>query len=162
MKTLLKLFILTLSFTQAGYALAVNDLYEGSFEGTWRYGDDEEEDVNLLVKPITGREGSFRAILISGDEKLAVYQVNPEATGRYTMTPYSVGTDGEIGIVDDNPSLTLTASTPTAWHDEVNFVIVSANSGNNRGFTGTIRITDTTCRYRWIGPLSGTYDLRGG
>ncbi|MBP9681998.1 MAG: hypothetical protein KBD76_11375 [Bacteriovorax sp.] len=126
-------------------------LKEGGYLGNHN-GDDK---VNLLVKPAPGREGSFFAVLMKDEEKISLYLVDEINSNSYSMTPLEVTTDGEIGVVNDDPSLVISMAKNKKGQDV--FKIMSANSGNNVGFTGFFEFEGKESKVSWLAVDDGQY-----
>jgi hypothetical protein len=142
--TLLLLAVIS-SNTYAGF-LKVGG-YLGSQNG--------EEKVNLLLKSAPGREGSFFAVLMKDAKKISLYLVDEINANSYAMTPLEVTKDGEIGIVNDDPSLVISSAKGTNGQDV--FKIMSANSSNNAGFTGFFEFEGKQSKVNWLAIDDGQY-----
>jgi hypothetical protein len=115
------------------------------------------EKVNLLLKPAPGREGSFFAVLMKDDKQISLYSVDVLNSTSYAMTPLEVTADGEIGVVNDDPSLVIASAKGTRGQDV--FKIMSANSGNNVGFTGFFEFEGKPSKVTWLEISDGEYKL---
>lgn len=148
-----------LSFSWVSAAPAAETIsLEGAHVG---YSTTSEERIELLIQPIEGREGSYLGLMVMLDPKVVLYQIDPLSPGTYTMVPIQVTEDGEIGVPNDNPSLTLNL-TARKDRSRVSFQILSANSGNDRGFKGPIRFRgEEDPDLGWIDLLPGKYRPEG-
>jgi hypothetical protein len=126
-------------------------LKEGGFAG--RHND--KECVNLLLKAAPGREGSFFAVLMKDEKKISLYMVDEMNSNSYSMTPLEVTSDGEIGVINDDPSLVISAAKNNKGVDV--FKIMSANSGNNVGFTGFFEFEGRPSKVTWLSIDGGEY-----
>lgn len=146
-----KLFIfLTFSLLSTG-ALA-GFLKEGGYQGSHNGSD----KVNLLLKPATGREGSYFAVLMKDAKKISLYLVDEINSSSYSMTPLEVTKDGEIGVVNDDPSLVISSAKNKKGQDV--FKIMSANSSNNSGFTGFFEFDGNPSKITWLTIDDGQYE----
>lgn len=145
-----KLFIL-LAFsalsgnTFAGFLAAGG--YLGSHNG--------EDKVNLLLKPAPGREGSFFAVLMKDAKKISLYLVDEINSNSYSMTPLEVTRDGEIGVINDDPSLVISSAKINKGQNI--FKIMSANSSNSTGFTGFFAFEGKASKVTWLSVDDGQY-----
>lgn len=119
-------------------------LKEGGFAGK----HDGKENVNLLLKSAPGREGSFFAVLMKDEKKISLYMVDEINSNSYSMTPLEVTADGEIGVINDDPSLVISSAKNNKGTDV--FKIMSANSGNNVGFTGFFEFEGKDSKVSWL------------
>ena len=126
-------------------------LKEGGYLGNHNGSD----KVNLLVKPAPGREGSFFAVLMQDEEKISLYLVDEINSNSYSMTPLEVTSDGEIGVVNDDPSLVISTAKNKKGQDV--FKIMSANSGNNVGFSGFFEFEGKESKVTWLAIDDGQY-----
>lgn len=141
MKTLLTLLLTTTGLAFAGpmpqgeHKLA---LPEGSYRG--HVNNDDKTEAKLLVRPFKQeRLGSYLALLII-ETKVNMYLVDPldeRSNTNFTMTPIVVTGDGEIGIVNSDPSLVLSIGAEEC-DGLPEFTIANANSRNQIGFQGSI------------------------
>lgn len=132
-------------------AFAAGFLKEGGYLGSHNGVD----KVNLLVKPAPGREGSFFAVLLKDDKKISLYLVDEINSSSYAMTPLEVTRDGEIGVVNDDPSLVISSAKNNKGQDI--FKIMSANSTNNNGFTGFFEFSGKASKMSWLAIQDGQY-----
>jgi hypothetical protein len=114
-----------------------------------------EDKVNLLVKATPGREGSFFAVLMKDSKKISLYLVDEINSSSYSMTPLEVTRDGEIGVVNDDPSLVISSAKNNKGQDV--FKIMSANSSNNAGFTGFFEFEGKSAKVQWLTIDDGEY-----
>lgn len=126
-------------------------LKEGGFLGKHNGAD----KVNLLLKPAPGREGSFFAVLMKDSKKISLYLVDEINSSSYAMTPLEVTSDGEIGIVNDDPSLVISSAKGSKGQDV--FKIMSANSSNNSGFTGFFEFGGKSSQVKWLSINDGQF-----
>ncbi len=147
---LLKLSTITLLVSLSFFTEA-NFLKSGSFLGT----HNGEDKVNLLLKTVPGRSGSFLAILMKTEEKISLYMVDKLNSTSYTMTPLEVTNDGELGVVNDDPSLVISSSQNNK--NELVFKIMSANSSNNVGFEGHFEFKNKPSKFSWLEINPGEY-----
>lgn len=143
---------IALAFTlMSTSAFSAGFLKSGSYLGS----HNGEEKVNLLVKAAPGREGSFFAILMKDAKKMSLYLVDEINSNSYSMTPLEVTSDGEIGVVNDDPSLVISSAKNNKGVDV--FKIMSANSSNNVGFTGYFEFSGKTSKMAWLAIDGGEY-----
>ncbi len=133
---------------------ATASLREGAYLGQHN-GDDK---INLLLKEVPGRVGSFFALLMKSEEMMSLYIVDELNHSSYAMTPLEITSDGEIGIVNEDPSLVISLS--TGKKGQQIFKIMSSNSGNNRGFNGFFSFKGKKSKYTWHNFMSGRYKLK--
>lgn len=126
-------------------------LKEGGFQGNHNGAD----KVNLLLKSAPGREGSFFAVLMKDEKKISLYLVDEINASSYSMTPLEVTKDGEIGVVNDDPSLVISSAKNNKGVDI--FKIMSANSSNNNGFTGFFEFAGKESKVSWLSIEGGEY-----
>jgi hypothetical protein len=126
-------------------------LREGGFEGT----SSSKGCVNILLKKAPGREGSFFAVLMKNEKKISLYMVDEINASSYSMTPLEVTTDGEIGVINDNPSLVISSAKNSKGADI--FKIMSSNSGNDVGFTGYMEFDGKKSDFNWVQMDSGEF-----
>lgn len=126
-------------------------LKEGGYLGK----QNSEEKVNLLLKSAPGREGSFFAVLMKDAKKISLYLVDEINANSYSMTPLEVTKDGEIGVVNDDPSLVISSAKGEKGQDV--FKIMSANSSNNAGFTGFFEFEGKVSKINWLQIDDGQY-----
>ena len=130
----MKLKNVSILFALTFVMLSLNSLAAGFLnEGGYLGSHNGTEKVNLLLKPAPGREGSFFAVLMKDEKKISLYLVDEINSNSYSMTPLEVTKDGEIGVINDGPSLVI--SIAKNKKNENIFKIMSANSSNNNGFT---------------------------
>ncbi len=146
-----KLTILMSLALLSSNTFAAGFLKEGGYLGSHN-GDDK---VNLLVKSAPGREGSFFAVLMKDAKKISLYLVDEINSNSYSMTPLEVTKDGEIGVVNDDPSLVISSAKNNKGSDV--FKIMSANSSNNAGFTGYFEFAGKTSKVSWLEIDGGEY-----
>ncbi len=146
---LLALSLMSLNTFAAGF------LKEGGYLGS----HNGSEKVNLLVKPAPGRDGSFFAVLMKDEKKISLYLVDEINSSSYSMTPLEVTKDGEIGVVNDDPSLVISAAKNKK--NENIFKIMSANSSNNAGFTGFFEFSGKAAKVSWLDIDGGEYKADG-
>ena len=126
-------------------------LKEGGYLGS----QNGEEKVNLLLKPAPGRDGSYFAVLMKDAKKISLYLVDEINSNSYSMTPLEVTKDGEIGVVNDDPSLVISSAKNNKGQDV--FKIMSANSSNNAGFTGFFEFEGKASKVSWLSMPDGEY-----
>lgn len=126
-------------------------LKDGGYLGSHN-GDDK---VNLLVKAAPGREGSFFAVLMKDEKKISLYLVDEINSSSYSMTPLEVTKDGEIGVVNDDPSLVISSAKNNKGQDV--FKIMSANSSNSSGFNGYFEFKGAPSKVTWLDIEGGEY-----
>ncbi len=141
-------------------ALAFSLLSSNAFAGFLKEGgylgkQNGEEKVNLLLKPAPGREGSYFAVLMKDAKKISLYLVDEINANSYSMTPLEVTKDGEIGVVNDDPSLVVSSARGENGQDV--FKIMSANSSNNAGFTGFFEFEGKSSKTKWLQIDDGQY-----
>lgn len=146
-----KLSILLAFSVLSSSAFAAGFLKEGGYLGAHNNGD----EVNLLVKPAPGRDGSFFAVLMKDAKKISLYLIDEINSSSYSMTPLEVTKDGEIGVVNDNPSLVISSAKNNKGADV--FKIMSANSGNSAGFSGFFEFAGKTSKVAWLEVDDGGY-----
>jgi hypothetical protein len=139
---------MTVVFSSGAYA---GFLSTGGYVGSHN-GDDK---VNLLLKPATGREGSFFAVLMKDEKKISLYMVDVINSNSYAMTPLEITSDGEIGVVNDDPSLVISSAKNNKGQNV--FKIMSANSGNNSGFNGYFEFDGKASKVSWLTLTDGQY-----
>lgn len=140
--------------------LALSALSTSAFAGFLKEGGylgkhNGEDKVNLLIKPATGRDGSFFAVLMKSEKKISLYLVDEINANSYSMTPLEVTKDGEIGVVNDDPSLVISSAKNNEGKDV--FKIMSANSTNNNGFTGFFEFEGRSSKVSWLAIDDGEY-----
>jgi hypothetical protein len=141
-------------------ALAFSVLSSSAFAGFLKEGgylgkQNGEEKVNLLLKAAPGREGSFFAVLMKDAKKISLYLVDEINSNSYSLTPLEVTKDGEIGVVNDDPSLVVSSAKGEKGQDV--FKIMSANSSNNAGFTGFFEFEGKASKISWLHIDDGQY-----
>lgn len=124
-------------------------------DGTYLGSHNGEDKVNLLIKPAPGRDGSFFAVLMKDAKKISLYLVDEINSNSYSMTPLEVTRDGEIGVVNDDPSLVISSAKNNKGADV--FKIMSANSSNNAGFTGFFEFAGKPSKIAWLEIDGGEY-----
>ena len=150
-----------MNLKKATIALAFSLLSTSSFSagflkaGSYLGSHNGEDKVNLLVKAAPGREGSFFAVLMKDAKKISLYLVDEINSNSYSMTPLEVTADGEIGVVNDDPSLVISSAKNNKGTDV--FKIMSANSSNNVGFTGYFEFAGKTSKMAWLEIDGGEY-----
>jgi len=158
---ILNLLGLAILFNLSGtIALAANkglpDL-SGSYNGTLKDGD----DVDLLLRPIPGREGSYLGVMIRLDPKVVIYRIDPLGASTYAMNPLQVTEDGEVGVNNDDPSLVLTLGATRDSAGRPEMTITNANSSNQSGFHGPIFFQGNTySKLTWTDYVPGYYRNR--
>lgn len=140
-----------LAFTVLSSNAFAGFLKEGGFLGK----QNGEEKVNLLLKSAPGREGSFFAVLMKDAKKISLYLVDEINSNSYAMTPLEVTRDGEIGVVNDDPSLVISSAKGSNGQDV--FKIMSANSSNNSGFTGFFEFEGKSSKITWLSFNDGQF-----
>jgi hypothetical protein len=95
-------------------------------------------EVTLLVEPLSGREGSYLAVMIQLPSKVMAYRVDPLSKTQFAMNPIQITEDGSLGVPNDNPSLILDQGIGNKGTRRATFSISNANSDNKAGFQGTI------------------------
>ncbi len=140
-----------LAFSLLSSSAFAGFLKEGGYQGSQNASD----RVNLLLKPAQGRDGSFFAVLMKSDKKISLYLVDEINSNSYSMTPLEVTKDGEIGVVNDDPSLVISSAKDKKGEDV--FKIMSANSTNNSGFTGFFEFDGKASKYSWLPIQDGQY-----
>lgn len=146
MRHLFFTFLITLSTN-----LFAGFLSEGGLKGT----HNEKEEVNLLLKKVEGREGSFVGVLIKDTKRVSLYMIDEISNSSYSMTPLEVTKDGEIGMINDDPTLVLSTTENKRGQKIVR--IMSANSSNNAGFSGYFDFDDKKSKYSWQSVQSGLF-----
>lgn len=149
-----------MNFKKITFLLALSVLSSSAFagflkEGAYLGAHNGEDKVNLLVKPAPGREGSFFAVLMKDAKKISLYMVDEINSSSYSMTPLEVTKDGEIGVVNDDPSLVISSAKNNKGQDV--FKIMSANSSNNAGFTGFFEFSGKASKVAWLEIDGGEY-----
>lgn len=120
-------------------------------------GKNKSGKIHLILKEAPGRTGSFLGMLLAPSEKMRLYLIDEIQQNKYAMIPLEITSDGEIGIINDNPSLELST------YDEDGKTTVnirSANSGNNTGFTDTMTMKESDKYIRWVDLQEGKYKYR--
>jgi len=149
-----------MNFKKMTFILALSVLSSNAFAGFLKNGGylgahNGKDKVNLLVKAAPGREGSFFAVLMKDEKKISLYLVDEINSSSYSMTPLEVTKDGEIGVVNDDPSLVISSAKN---NDGVNvFKIMSANSSNNSGFSGYFEFDGKASKVEWLEIEGGEY-----
>lgn len=135
---------------------ALTTLSEGTYEGHLK-----DERILLMLKNAPGRSGSFLGLLMTKNKNVSLFVIDTTRTSRstYTMTPFEVTRDGEIGIVNDDPSLIIRLKDMNGENPQ--FQIVSSNSGNDFGITGVMEFDKKTRYTVWKSFASGEFE-RGG
>lgn len=128
-----------------------NFLKEGSHLGT----QNGEECIHLLLKSAPGRAGSFFGMLINNDDKISLYLIDVINQTSYAMTPLEITQDGQIGIVNDDPSLVISSSQNSKG--EQIFRITNANSSNQAGHNGFFEFEGKQSEVSWTEIKSGEY-----
>lgn len=146
-----KSITIALAFSVLSSSAFAGFLKEGGYLGAHN-GDDK---VNLLLKSAPGREGSFFAVLMKDAKKISLYLVDEINANSYAMTPLEVTKDGEIGVVNDDPSLVISSAKNNKGVDV--FKIMSANSSNNNGFTGFFEFAGKASKVTWLNIEGGEY-----
>jgi hypothetical protein len=141
----LSLSIILSSSAFAGFLNAGG--YQGSHNGN--------DKVNLLLKAAIGRQGSYFAVLMKDEKKISLYLVDEINSNSYSMTPLEVTKDGEIGVVNDDPSLVISSAKNNKGRDV--FKIMSANSGNTSGFNGYFEFEGKPSSMTWLDIDAGLY-----
>lgn len=149
-----------MNFKSMTLALALSVLSTSAFAGFLKEGGylgahNGEDKVNLLLKAAPGREGSFFAVLMKDAKKISLYLVDEINANSYAMTPLEVTKDGEIGVVNDDPSLVVSSAKNNKGVEV--FKIMSANSSNNNGFTGYFEFAGKTSKVSWLEIEGGEY-----
>ncbi|MEK6707069.1 MAG: hypothetical protein AABZ06_14925 [Bdellovibrionota bacterium] len=169
MKTLLKQSILKtlaaslVSAVLMPAAMASHTDLTGSYSGT----NDKKEKLDLMMRPIVGREGSYLAVLIRfkngllgyRPQRVSFYRIDPLKNNSLDLTPMNVTADGFIGVNNSDPSLVLNISNGS---DKNLFTITSANSGNTAGFQDVMTFNKKTSNSLWGRLQSGAYWLKNG
>ena len=88
-------------------------------------------------------------------KKISLYLVDEINANSYSMTPLEVTKDGEIGVVNDDPSLVISSAKNNKGQDV--FKIMSANSSNNAGFTGFFEFEGKASKVSWLSMPDGEY-----
>lgn len=140
-----------LAFSVLSTSAFAGFLKEGGYLGK----QNGEEKVNLLLKSAPGREGSYFAVLMKDAKKISLYLVDEINSNSYSMTPLEVTKDGEIGVVNDDPSLVVSSAKGEKGQDV--FKIMSANSSNNAGFTGFFEFEGKSSKITWLHIDDGQY-----
>lgn len=145
--------------------LSLSILSTNAFAGFLKAGGylgskDGKDEANLLLKSAPGREGSFFAVLSSTianpkSVKVSLYLVDEINSTSYSMTPLEVTKDGEIGVVNDDPSLVISSARNNQGKDV--FKIMSANSSNKAGFTGFFEFGGAASKISWLSIDDGQY-----
>ncbi len=150
----MKLKMLTLSLL-----ISMSTLVEANFLKTGSYlGSHNGKDcVDLMLKPAPGRDGSFLAVLMKDEKKVSLYVVDLINSTSYAMTPLEVTARGEIGIINDDPSLVITSGKDDEGKQV--FKIMSANSSNQKGFTGFFEFKGKSSKATWLEIQDGQYKL---
>ncbi|MBC7713726.1 MAG: hypothetical protein H7177_10320 [Rhizobacter sp.] len=146
-----KLSILVAFSVLSTSAFSAGFLKEGGYLGS----QNGEEKVNLLIKSAPGRDGSFFAVLMKDEKKISLYLVDGINSNSYSMTPLEVTKDGEIGVVNDDPSLVISSAKNNKGNDV--FKIMSANSTNTAGFTGYFEFEGKVSKVSWLNIDGGEY-----
>lgn len=149
-----------MNFKKMTLLLALSVLSSSAFAGLLKDGGylgahNGKDKVNLLVKSAPGREGSFFAVLMKDEKKISLYLVDEINSSSYSMTPLEVTRDGEIGVVNDDPSLVISSAKNNKGQDV--FKIMSANSSNNNGFTGYFEFDGKASKVEWLDIEGGEY-----
>ncbi|MDD4972744.1 MAG: hypothetical protein PHY93_00255 [Bacteriovorax sp.] len=71
------------------------------------------------------------------------------------LIPLEVTKDGEIGVVNDDPSLVISSAKNNKGQNV--FKIMSANSSNNVGFTGFFEFEGKASKVTWLAIDDGQY-----
>lgn len=132
-------------------AFSAGFLKSGSYLGA----HNGEDKVNLLLKSAPGREGSYFAVLMKDAKMISLYLVDEINSSSYAMTPLEVTSDGEIGVVNDDPSLVISVAKNNKGLDV--FKIMSANSTNNNGFSGYFEFEGKPSKVAWLDIDDGEY-----
>lgn len=148
--------------------LSLSILSTNAFAGFLKTGGylgskDGRDEANLLLKSAPGREGSFFAVLSSTSTNsksvkslsISLYLVDEINSTSYSMTPLEVTKDGEIGVVNDDPSLVISSARNNQGKDV--FKIMSANSSNKAGFTGFFEFGGAASKISWLSIDDGQY-----
>ncbi|MDD4975727.1 MAG: hypothetical protein PHY93_15325 [Bacteriovorax sp.] len=147
----MKKLTILLAFSVLSTSAFAGFLKEGGYLGS----QNGEEKVNLLLKPATGREGSYFAVLMKGSKKISLYLVDEINSNSYSMTPLEVTKDGEIGVVNDDPSLVISSAKNNKGLDV--FKIMSANSSNSTGFSGFFEFGGKASKVTWLAIDDGQF-----
>lgn len=126
-------------------------LHEGSYEGL----QNGKDEALLLLKAAPGRQGSLLGLLIKDEKRVSLYLIDEINQNSYAMTPLEVTQDGELGMVNDDPSLVITSSKDKNGKDL--FKIMSANSSNQAGFGGYLEFNGKSSSTTWLDFAEGTY-----
>ena len=129
---------------------------DGLTAGSYLGKDQQNAWVHLLLRDMPQTQGSFFALLVrqTPNYKMSLYRVDKLLLGTFVMTPLIV-TDGEIGILNDNPSLVLTISKDD-WGNHI-FKLKSSKSGNTVGFQGPLIFNGEVSRSEWVDVDEGNY-----
>jgi hypothetical protein len=129
-------------------------LEEGNYLGV----DNTNAYVHLMLREMRGTKGSFFALLVrsgQNNNKMSLYRVDKLQLGTYVLTPLVVTPDGEIGILNDNPSLVLTVS-KNNWGRAI-FQVMNSKSNNHLGFQGPLTFDGRVSRSDWVNVQEGNY-----
>lgn len=167
MKTLVK-SVSTLAIfagTLSAMSAQAIDLEPGSYRGKIA----RKDRVHMMVREITGRQGSFMAVLyqyIPRQQAACLFMVDPlepAGSGTYAMIPLSVSTkDGEIVQASDKPSLKLTIR----GSRDGSPVFSIGNSGTGNGICGyfgdDLDFEGYESKFKWTSDvLNGQYKIAG-
>lgn len=140
-------------------ALSLSSFAGGLKEGSFLGYQNGSNKVHLLLQNAPGRDGSFLALLMKTEKQMSLYLVDEINSNSYSMTPLEVTKDGEIGIVNDDPSLIISMANNS--NGEIVFKIMSANSTNKIGFNGYLEFNGKKSRYSWKPLIGGEYEIDG-
>lgn len=154
--------------------LSVQALSSSAFAGFLNAGgyvgsQNGEEKVDLLLKNAPGREGSFLAVFVKDlpaknpkddstkGKKISLYLVDEINASSYSMTPLVVTPEGDIGVINDDPSLVISSATNSRGKSI--FKIMSSNSGNDVGFSGFFEFEGKNSKLNWVSFSDGQYEI---
>ncbi len=163
MKHLIWTMVFYVGLIMQGQLVMAFSLQEGTYKGS-HYDSLKKGKaaVYLMLKPVSGREGSFLAVLMKSKKRkkqVSFYVMDLASKFSYSLTPLDVTTDGQIGIINDDPSLVLSMS--TGEKNKYSIKITSSNSGNTKGFSGYMVFEERSDNYQWIANGAGNYNYAG-
>ncbi|OFZ56342.1 MAG: hypothetical protein A2428_07700 [Bdellovibrionales bacterium RIFOXYC1_FULL_54_43] len=115
----------------------IGDVLAGSHVGVLN----RDKEIHLLVRTIPERKGSFLGLMLMKDRAAQFYRIDPldsSLSQSYAMNPIEVGRDGELGVLNIEPSLVLSLGRICPRTGRPDFTINDAGSRNSAGFQGSI------------------------
>ena len=124
----------------------------------------KKTEVEIILKPIAGREGSYLAVVLRPDrgffsgnkpKRVVIFRVDPLRPinpDNFDMTPLNVTSDGIIGVPNVEPTNRLSIN-GVASNGKPLFTISSANNPDNPSKFGDVNISfdqKESSIYNWV------------